>query len=166
MKHHTIGNIPAYAGKTGKTGAQNEFSAEHPRVCGENVKETSNEVLLAGTSPRMRGKPFVESSYPTWQRNIPAYAGKTFDFISVDIRLEEHPRVCGENYPRRAHRGGWFGTSPRMRGKPVSGRNFLCLSRNIPAYAGKTRHRPVGVHRSKEHPRVCGENNLLQLIIH
>ena len=31
-------NIPAYAGKTGRSGAAGAVAKEHPRVCGENHK--------------------------------------------------------------------------------------------------------------------------------
>ena len=52
-----IGNIPAYAGKTAGTVADNSSPEEHPRVCGENHPRVLTQTLL--------------------KRNIPAYAGKT-----------------------------------------------------------------------------------------
>ena len=50
-------NIPAYAGKTGSRKGTGSPAAEHPRVCGENPCMILRRKGLAGTSPRMRGKP-------------------------------------------------------------------------------------------------------------
>ena len=110
--------------------------------------------------------------------NIPAYAGKTQRcYCPIGLAAEhprvcgenvdrdrggvgggEHPRVCGENSStRRCPRCG-LGTSPRMRGKPPALVPGAVLCRNIPAYAGKTCLISDQDFRSKEHPRVCGEN--------
>ena len=91
-------------------------------------------------------------------RNIPAYAGKTFAWTVSAAQRPEHPRVCGENPTHATPRVPQSGTSPRMRGKPSRCGYGTRWTRNIPAYAGKTsearRRRP----RPPEHPRVCGEN--------
>ena len=50
-------NIPAYAGKTNSPRRVALQLPEHPRVCGENARDAFDEVDVAGTSPRMRGKP-------------------------------------------------------------------------------------------------------------
>ena len=50
-------NIPAYAGKTEAKFALDTTWEEHPRVCGENEVAVEGELVVLGTSPRMRGKP-------------------------------------------------------------------------------------------------------------
>ena len=50
-------NIPAYAGKTTPNSRPVTLSAEHPRVCGENLGSARARGAACGTSPRMRGKP-------------------------------------------------------------------------------------------------------------
>ena len=70
-------NIPAYAGKTFCSNSGNVFSAEHPRVCGENLERREGDQCNSGTSPRMRGKRGVFPVRAKRARNIPAYAGKT-----------------------------------------------------------------------------------------
>ena len=72
------GNIPAYAGKTWRAIATSKRQAEHPRVCGENPLGAYRLLNADGTSPRMRGKPMAEGADYLLQRNIPAYAGKTW----------------------------------------------------------------------------------------
>ena len=47
--------IPAYAGNTAFPHASRPYSWDHPRVCGEHSSWMFNCVVLAGSSPRMRG---------------------------------------------------------------------------------------------------------------
>ena len=151
-------NIPAYAGKTLVGKGISGVSAEHPRVCGENGQGERGLTFPQGTSPRMRGKLARPTSPPRAVRNIPAYAGKTEGDCLARVTLEEHPRVCGENNDAIAKSVLAHGTSPRMRGKRANSKGFMMVFRNIPAYAGKTGHRPGTGPARPEHPRVCGEN--------
>ena len=154
-------NIPAYAGKTLHGLRRGLLRREHPRVCGENLPGAHKKFKGAGTSPRMRGKPEHPCFLGLLQRNIPAYAGKTYHLQQKGYQSAEHPRVCGENRLTMFCRRSFCGTSPRMRGKP---QGKLCLSvnvRNIPAYAGKTEAQVLLHEVDSEHPRVCGENGFL-----
>ena len=109
----------------------------------------------------MRGKRLSGLGPCLSRRNIPAYAGKTDMSFSHDGLLSEHPRVCGENRESVHLVGDLFGTSPRMRGKQKSGRATRRCQRNIPAYAGKTTSLPWLLGLAQEHPRVCGENEIV-----
>ena len=154
------GNIPAYAGKTTTFGRVYSMPAEHPRVCGENNQGACGSVGKCGTSPRMRGKRRIDRIVALLLRNIPAYAGKTVNVVGGDDDWQEHPRVCGENSSSPEPAAGSGGTSPRMRGKPVTIESLNDYERNIPAYAGKTRCHQHQETLSQEHPRVCGENGI------
>ena len=107
----------------------------------------------------MRGKPCHPAGRPDETRNIPAYAGKTSCCFGLVLKPTEHPRVCGENVPRKSFFAFDTGTSPRMRGKPPAEVAADPRSRNIPAYAGKTSSQSSSSMCQTEHPRVCGENN-------
>ena len=132
------GNIPAYAGKTYVKEAEENKTAEHPRVCGENSIHARYRGRDWGTSPRMRGKRKEVTMQAIELRNIPAYAGKTSHRNSRGFPLAEHPRVCGENSALLKAVALVPGTSPRMRGKPELRSVGEKGRRNIPAYAGKT----------------------------
>ena len=82
---------------------------------------------VAGTSPRMRGKQIRIGKNTDQERNIPAYAGKTFAADSASSLIPEHPRVCGENTAQTGMAARERGTSPRMRGKHLltCGSSFL-----------------------------------------
>ena len=108
----------------------------------------------------MRGKQNLCQNPLIKQRNIPAYAGKTRSNPAKSRSCREHPRVCGENASPFCLRTLASGTSPRMRGKLQLRFSILNLSRNIPAYAGKTEKYSVEGPVRQEHPRVCGENDL------
>ena len=51
--------IPAHAGKTFRRRGASVPSWVHPRACGENVVEAAATLVVAGSSPRMRGKHVV-----------------------------------------------------------------------------------------------------------
>ena len=154
-------NIPAYAGKTHHLTTADLCLPEHPRVCGENNMDEYTDEELAGTSPRMRGKPAEGWPISQETRNIPAYAGKTPKPGGLLLTTSEHPRVCGENGHPGFPPANQVGTSPRMRGKQMATKYHGELLRNIPAYAGKTAMPPRVLLKVAEHPRVCGENGCL-----
>ena len=110
-------NIPAHAGKTEPRPAGHIQNQEHPRARGENCVVSGLCLLLAGTSPRTRGKRRAYRLVFRWRRNIPAHAGKTITMVSSAPLNGEHPRARGENLRtlKRTHRPQ--GTSPRTRGK-------------------------------------------------
>ena len=69
--------IPADAGSTAFTFIRYSFLGDHPRGCGEHIRDGRISVGTPGSSPRMRGAPFWSAR--TWfrLRIIPADAGST-----------------------------------------------------------------------------------------
>ena len=55
------------------------------------------------------------------------------------------------------------GSPPRMRGKHGIGQSTKRIFRITPAYAGKTLIKVMKEGAVKDHPRVCGENNIKRL---
>ena len=108
----------------------------------------------------MRGKPSQLLVDVSVGGITPAHAGKTRPVPSTWARIWDHPRVCGENVTlfRSIFQG--LGSPPRVRGKPY------CFTENAsafgitPACAGKTPAPPSLGRRRRDHPRVCGENNM------
>ena len=156
-----FGLIPAYAGKTLATTTVPHGDGAHPRVCGENAILLVSMLVASGSSPRMRGKPFLTKALEDRQRLIPAYAGKTLARLALHLSRRAHPRVCGENLLTCSLRQKTSGSSPRMRGKPAIEKALNTGPRLIPAYAGKTRGGLRSCGADWAHPRVCGENAAL-----
>ena len=65
----------------------------------------------------MRGKAKAAEAANAAARITPAYAGKSFDSLTVCRRLRDHPRVCGEKLLTTHLQEFLSGSPPRMRGK-------------------------------------------------
>ena len=73
----TRGIIPAYAGNTGSLVPSPRNWRDHPRVCGEHPDRQLWHDMWQGSSPRMRGTPYLSEEFATLPGIIPAYAGNT-----------------------------------------------------------------------------------------
>mgnify|MGYP000888283941 CR=1 FL=1 len=113
---------------------------------------------MCGSSPRMRGKPGQRLQHRGAGRLIPAHAGKTRYEGAEPLACAAHPRACGENRHEIACNNAHDGSSPRMRGKPISLPTAPNLRGLIPAHAGKTRLDRPRRYTLWAHPRACGEN--------
>ena len=155
-KHERI--IPAYAGSTRGRAPRSRPSRDHPRVCGEHSNWHSAEPPVSGSSPRMRGAQTTRAFHPRSRRIIPAYAGSTPGSCRCRWCTEDHPRVCGEHAPPAMRICVTEGSSPRMRGAPLTGSAAKAYTRIIPAYAGSTVTSNDSDSQARDHPRVCGEH--------
>ena len=153
--------IPAYAGNTGGPVDAIRRIRDHPRVCGEHSSMSASEQMEAGSSPRMRGTPITTKKYGHAVGIIPAYAGNTEASVSWVCGDGDHPRVCGEHIPAIISSIRNAGSSPRMRGTPLSGEDAFGRVGIIPAYAGNTRSMKSGIGLCGDHPRVCGEHRFI-----
>ena len=136
---YTTRLIPAHAGKTSRNTSRASNARAHPRACGENQRASSSGTARGGSSPRMRGKRYVNISVCKPARLIPAHAGKTRIGEAIHSSGRAHPRACGEN-PRPMWIGiRVLGSSPRMRGKREPGGRSPVDTGLIPAHAGKTK---------------------------
>ena len=71
---------------------------------------------------------------------------------------EDHPRVCGEHELTLFENGLALGSSPRVRGTPVSQMVENGATGIIPACAGNTKDNGGVTAENRDHPRVCGEH--------
>ena len=111
-----------------------------------------------GSSPRMRGTLIGCAGRIPSHGIIPAYAGNTKHGDDGCANDRDHPRVCGEHGQRYELRYAVQGSSPRMRGTPSGVVGFVYKAGIIPAYAGNTFSRFLGMPDGWDHPRVCGEH--------
>ena len=135
------GIIPAYAGNTFSRPNCRLRRRDHPRVCGEHIASCVGLGFMTGSSPRMRGTPYVRYADAHVGRIIPAYAGNTCAWHPKECRARDHPRVCGEHAILEAQGIEARGSSPRMRGTPCRRTFGLGRCGIIPAYAGNTLRR-------------------------
>ena len=153
--------IPADAGSTPSRPYTSCPSEDHPRGCGEHVNGAGSVSRYRGSSPRMRGARGRQLEPIVRGRIIPADAGSTLlDVGGVTVR-KDHPRGCGEHVVEDGHVFQFSGSSPRMRGAPGPDPVRPRPIRIIPADAGSTRRRACPSWWSADHPRGCGEHNML-----
>ena len=155
-----MGIIPAYAGNTRQAEILLPNDWDHPRVCGEHAAVRNAPEYPSGSSPRMRGTLIGGLLDKAQEGIIPAYAGNTRLPVVRDLRVRDHPRVCGEHDFCLEYVTDARGSSPRMRG--THHENGIDSQRGgiIPAYAGNTMRPPPPLWRLEDHPRVCGEHIL------
>ena len=110
-----------------------------------------------GSPPRGRGKvnglPFAMSGVGI----TPAWAGKSQTLHFNSHRTGDHPRVGGEKYAGRRHRGDLKGSPPRGRGKGQLHPWAAFHAGITPAWAGKRHTLKTSSRDDWDHPRVGGE---------
>ena len=157
--HRATRITPADAGKTVTRCNDKVPISDHPRGCGENDTIAQLRQELAGSPPRMRGKPTRTKEHFTKNRITPADAGKTQPRDMRGTACWDHPRGCGENVRPVFSVRLVTGSPPRMRGKHVNVKGQKTPKRITPADAGKT----IVFNNCKiarwDHPRGCGENS-------
>jgi len=87
--------IPAYAGQIRFISVMRISRRVHPRVCGADKTVADNPLLVAGSSPRMRGRYKGLVPETPHYRFIPAYAGQMAVSSPYRLGAAVHPRVCG-----------------------------------------------------------------------
>ena len=152
------GLIPAHAGKTSPTWSLPTTMRAHPRSRGENRGRAAVSTRAPGSSPLTRGKLREDIQAQRTDRLIPAHAGKTSEGLGSASASRAHPRSRGENLYGVGEAGGYPGSSPLTRGKPVDVADLLDHRRLIPAHAGKTSPLPTTRPSPTAHPRSRGEN--------
>ena len=130
--------IPAHAGQTSHHPRIAVPATDHPRACGANVMWHHSDARHNGSSPRMRGKPYVPLDMKPADRIIPAHAGQTRNCGILSALSSDHPRACGANQKTQQTAPCQCGSSPRMRGKLVAPIDLTQQARIIPAHAGQT----------------------------
>ena len=148
---------PAYAGKSPPAKRRNPAIWDHPRVCGEKPVTTRFASSFWGSPPRVRGKVTEILDYLDGLRITPAYAGKSRAGQATQVRVRDHPRVCGEKQGVPAVAGRNLGSPPRMRGKVLPLLHSPHPPGITPACAGKSYHLSGTGFCGRDHPRVCGE---------
>ena len=130
-------------------------------MCGEHLEPFGRHHMHRGSSPHVRGALRTRTFVRVVRGIIPACAGSTARFSTVNGLTGDHPRMCGEHNGYRFDAEKPRGSSPHVRGAPVCS---TCTPRNtgiIPACAGSTRNPPTRPPLRWDHPRMCGEHETL-----
>ena len=132
-------------------------------MCGEKRVKTRVKTEKKGSPPHVRGKDALLHQVTAYIRITPACAGKSLFCRCFASRYEDHPRMCGEKARRHPNPLHQKGSPPHVRGKVLT---LICphLARRItPACAGKSNACICHCCECKDHPRMCGEKQIMNL---
>ena len=158
------GIIPACAGSTAYFSRYSSRSRDHPRMCGEHFDAISALQRTAGSSPHVRGALHDTMHDLAETGIIPACAGSTSRFRGSLRRAWDHPRMCGEHGTCVHERFEHLGSSPHVRGARFILRLPADCLGIIPACAGSTLPDASGMTGRGDHPRMCGEHPMQELV--
>ena len=113
------GITPACAGNSFSRLVTRTASEDHPRVCGEQSCPGFSSRQYLGSPPRVRGTGTVLAPGASIKRITPACAGNRLHIQGVLLLNKDHPRVCGEQDPKRCPETYREGSPPRVRGTAV-----------------------------------------------
>ena len=113
-------------------------------------------VVKNGSSPQVRGRPYVLPGAGAATGLIPAGAGQTGAYARGGILPGAHPRRCGADSVRPGLLVEVGGSSPQVRGRRSWRAARWPRWRLIPAGAGQTRRAGYRRCRRWAHPRRCG----------
>ena len=154
----TISRItPACAGSSAGLYRMVVVVWDHPRVCGEQCYKISLMPWMPGSPPRVRGADLPECLGQFGLGITPACAGSRSSSMFFSPRLQDHPRVCGEQTNRRYINACPDGSPPRVRGAVLEFGYSQFDARITPACAGSSVKSPTCIISNRDHPRVCGE---------
>ena len=132
------GIIPACAESTESVNERRGEWRDHPRMCGEHLRDSKLRRAFQGI--------------------IPACAGSTDWYRIISAWIGDHPRMCGEHSAAYSSTDLPMGSSPHVRGAPAHDHRQGQGSGIIPACAGSTYQRTCCKNRVRDHPRMCGEH--------
>ena len=112
----------------------------------------------------MRGRATRSCFWQLLRGITPAYAGKSVPLRPLGVVARDHPRVCGEEPAPAGQSLIYRGSPPRMRGRGIFATLALRVRGITPAYAGKRQSGEMHLHQARDHPRVCGEEFVLNVI--
>ncbi len=159
--HHLklSGITPACAGTT-EVIMQDDFAEkDHPRMCGDHLRENFIIITSLGSPPHVRG-PLRKAGDKGFTKGItPACAGTTTQWRSLLNLIRDHPRMCGDHFPFLTSHFHIMGSPPHVRGPHFMTARKLQCNGITPACAGTTEIFMTFRPSLGDHPRMCGDHN-------
>ena len=149
---------PACAGKTGIIVIARIVQQDHPRMRGEDQHVDLRVRPSHGSPPHARGRLSFRCRPDCRGGITPACAGKTSSESRGQSSSTDHPRMRGEDIHASGSTLVRDGSPPHARGRHGNVSAEQLIARITPACAGKTAKTGNGQGRSRDHPRMRGED--------
>ena len=85
-------------------------------MCGDYVPSTSPPTTTEGSPPHVRGLPADIFRFFALDRITPACAGTTLKPLAMELKGEDHPRMCGDYGHDQLTGADRRGSPPHVRG--------------------------------------------------
>ena len=132
-------------------------------MCGEHPAWSKSQTARPGSSPHVRGTLLMLIRVPRLSGIIPACAGNTRVAGCKTPVFRDHPRMCGEHPAWSKSQTARPGSSPHVRGTPCCRSVRSGGAGIIPACAGNTSCCSSASREVRDHPRMCGEHDLIRV---
>ena len=136
---------------------------DHPRVCGEQMRDIHTRCREEGSPPRVRGTVAASMEQLRHLRITPACAGNSAASCPRCPLRWDHPRVCGEQAGITVCTLSLKGSPPRVRGTEARPGVTCYAARITPACAGNSLSVITAAPGIQDHPRVCGEQLMMRI---
>ena len=120
--------------------------------------------MHAGSPPRVRGTGVAQAQEELNRGITPACAGNSSKVKPWSLFSSDHPRVCGEQAPCGTMPTLPRGSPPRVRGTATANLVAAYRAGITPACAGNRTVRRSATGGTTDHPRVCGEQIIPEVI--
>ena len=157
----TEGSPPRVRGEARQVQRYSVQTGDHPRVCGEKQACPWYTGHGRGSPPRVRGEVFDFAFRVVVCGITPACAGRSRRPHIGRAGAQDHPRVCGEKPCCSRIFSTRQGSPPRVRGEGHTSGTARPSGRITPACAGRSFRPLESGGGDEDHPRVCGEKNLV-----
>ena len=111
----------------------------------------------------MRGQAVYDPDEEVYVRITPADAGTRVQDLGSYVQPRDHPRGCGDKLQPAGHSDLAAGSPPRMRGQVSENSAYDPIHRITPADAGTSHDDGVHQPHVQDHPRGCGDKDVLHL---
>ena len=125
---------------------------------GEDDRVIAGLERVQGSPPHARGRRTLSIPSPRRPGITPACAGKTRRAVCDYIDVPDHPRMRGEDDEMLSTQKIKLGSPPHARGRRPGFERKALMQGITPACAGKTAVQTGSKSRSKDHPRMRGED--------
>ena len=125
---------------------------------GEDSSHAFSASESPGSPPHARGRRTLSIPSPRRPGITPACAGKTAVQTGSKSRSKDHPRMRGEDDEMLSTQKIKLGSPPHARGRRPGFERKALMQGITPACAGKTAVQTGSKSRSKDHPRMRGED--------
>ena len=151
------GITPACAGNSHTARYHAKFSGDHPRLRGEQLTAPPRWAKRLGSPPLARGTGGTITFDSAAARITPACAGNRCSCFSSALCSRDHPRLRGEQARAISFPSWPIGSPPLARGTAPALARLVRHGRITPACAGNRCPYPARRGKSRDHPRLRGE---------